>query len=88
FQTLVEKVHVNLGMLRGVAYSENEIGKFLAQGNDGMLGGGDTSLTEAEQEILNYARANARTGIRTTVKAILERFDRKPYGWSYAAILC
>ncbi|TIW10740.1 MAG: BREX system P-loop protein BrxC, partial [Mesorhizobium sp.] len=76
------------GMLRGVAYSENEIGKFLAQGNDGLLGGGDTNLTEAEQEILNYAQANARTGVRTTVKAILERFERKPYGWSYAAILC
>jgi energy-coupling factor transporter ATP-binding protein EcfA2 len=88
FQTLVDKVHVNLGMLRGVAYSENEIGKFLAQGNDGMFGGGDANLTEAEQEILNYAQANARTGIRTTVKAILERFERKPYGWSYAAILC
>ncbi|MBX3547065.1 BREX system P-loop protein BrxC, partial [Chelatococcus sp.] len=88
FQTLVDKVHINLGMLRGVAYSENEIGKFLAQGNDGMFGGDDANLTEAEQEILNYAQANARTGIRTTVKAILERFERKPYGWSYAAILC
>lgn len=88
FQTLVDKVHVNLGMLRGVAYTENEIGKFLAQGNDGMFGGADANLTEAEQEILNYAQANGRTGIRTTVKAILERFERKPYGWSYAAILC
>jgi hypothetical protein len=88
FQTLVDKVHVNLGMLRGVVYSENEIGKFLVRGNDGMFGGDDAILTEAEQEVLNYAQANARTGIRTTVKAILERFERKPYGWSYAAILC
>ncbi|MUZ65277.1 BREX system P-loop protein BrxC [Agrobacterium vitis] len=88
FQTLVDKVHVNLGMLRGVVYSENEIGKFLVQGSDGMFGGGDANLTEAEQEVLNYAQANARTGIRTTVKAILERLERKPYGWSYAAILC
>ncbi|RWO20271.1 BREX system P-loop protein BrxC [Mesorhizobium sp.] len=88
FQTLVDKVHVNLSMLRGVAYSESEIGKFLAHGNDGMFGGGDANLTEAEREILNYAQANARTGVRTTVKAILERFERKPYGWSYPAILC
>lgn len=88
FQTLVDKVHVNLGMLRGIGYTENDIGKFLAQGNDGMFGAGDTALTEAEQEILNYAQANARTGIRTTVKAIVERFERKPYGWSYTAILC
>lgn len=88
FQTLVDKVHVNLGMLRGVAYSENEIGRFLTQGNDGMFGEDGASLTEAEQEILNFAQANARNGIRTTVKAVAERFERKPYGWSYAAILC
>lgn len=88
FQVLVDKVYVSLGMLRGIVYSENEIGKFLTHGNDGMLGDGATNLTEAEQEILNCAQSNARNGIRTTVKAIVERFDRKPYGWSYAAILC
>lgn len=88
FQTLVDKVHVNLGMLRGVAYSENEIGTFLTHGNDGMFGEDAANLTEAEQEILNYAQSNARNGIRTTVKAVVERFERKPYGWSYAAILC
>ena len=87
FQALVDKVHVNLGMLRGVAYSESDIGKSLTHGNDGMFGGDGANLTEAEQEILNFAQANARTGIRTTIKAILERFERKPYGWSYAAIL-
>ena len=26
--------------------------------------------------------------VRTTLKSILERFQRKPYGWYYAAILC
>jgi len=88
FQILVDKVHVNLGMLRGVEYSEKDIGKFLAHRDDGMLGDAAAALTEAEQEILNFAQANARTGVRTTVKAIVERFERKPYGWSYPAILC
>lgn len=88
FQTLVDKVHVNLGMLRGAAYSDNEIGRFLTHGNDGMFGEDAANLTEAEQEILNFAQSNARNGIRTTVKAVVERFERKPYGWSYAAILC
>ncbi len=88
FQTLVDKVHVNLGMLRGAAYSDNEIGRFLTHGNDSMFGEDTANLTEAEQEILNFAQSNARNGIRTTVKAVVERFERKPYGWSYAAILC
>jgi len=88
FQSLVDKVYVALSMLRGVAYSEKDIGKFLRQGNDGVRGAADAGLTEAEQEILNHAQANARMGVRTTVKAITERFESKPYGWSYAAILC
>lgn len=88
FQQLVDKVYTNLGMLRGVSYSENEIGKFLRQGNDGMFVGENANLSEAEQEILNFTQANARTGVRTTVKGIVEHFERKPYGWPYAAILC
>ncbi len=88
FQTLVDKVHVNLGMLRGVAYSESEIGRFLTHGNESLFGEDGANITEVEQEILNFAQSNARNGIRTTVKAVIERFERKPYGWSYAAILC
>jgi hypothetical protein len=88
FQTLVDKVYVNLGMLRGVAYSEAEIGKYLKQAEDGLFGSDAAGLTEAEQEILNFVQANSRTGVRTTVKAVLEKFERKPYGWSYPAVLC
>ena len=85
FQTLVDKVYVNLAMLRGVAYTENDIGKFLRQGAGSI---DDTSLTEAEQEIINFAQSNTRTGVRTTVKAAVERFEGNSYGWPYAAILC
>ena len=88
FQILVDKVYTNLGMLRGVAYSEGDIDKFLVQGAEGLFKPGDAGLTEAEREILNFAQVNANTGIRTTVKAIVERFERKSYGWPYAAILC
>ena len=31
---------------------------------------------------------NARGGVRSTVKSVLERFEKKPYGWYYAAIIC
>ncbi len=88
FQVLVDKVHVNLGMLRGLSYSEAEIGKYLKQAEDGLFGSDAAGLTEAEQDILNFVQANSRTGVRTTVKAVLEKFERKPYGWSYPAVLC
>lgn len=87
FQILVDKVHVSLGMLRGVSYSEADIGKYLKQAQDGLFGSGAADLTEAEQEVLNVVQANSRQGIRTTVKAALEKFERKPFGWPYAAVL-
>ena len=88
FQTLVDKVYTSLPMLRGATYSEADIGRFLRQNSEGALISGGSNLTEAEQEILNFAQANNRTGVRTTVKAIAERFELKPYGWPNAAILC
>ena len=88
FQTLVDKVHINLGMLRGHRFNEAEIGQHLRRAEGSLLGTEGSELTEAEQEVINFARNNERQGLRTTAKAVVERFERKPYGWSYAAILC
>ena len=88
FYQLIETTYPNLRMLRDVPFSENNIGKYLRQAQDGLLGNDATSLTEPEQELLAYVQSNARSGVRTTVKTLLERFERKNYGWYYAAILC
>lgn len=87
FQSLVDKVHTNLTMLRGETYTEADIGKLFKQGRNTLAGLGETALTEPEQEIVNFAQSNVRLGVRTTVKAITEKFEAKPYGWSYHAIL-
>ena len=78
FQALVGKVYTNLPMLRGEIYSEADIVKFLRQGKQTLEGLGDTPLAEPEQEIVNFAQANARLGVRTTVKAIVDKFEMKP----------
>lgn len=88
FYQLIETTYPNLRMLRDVPFNENDIGKYLRQAQDGLLGNDATSLTEPEQELLAYIQSNARSGVRTTVKTLLERFERKNYGWYYAAILC
>ncbi|MGB7551716.1 MAG: BREX system P-loop protein BrxC, partial [Chromatiaceae bacterium] len=88
FHHLIETTYPNLRMLRDVPYSEADIGKYLRQGQDGLLGNDATRLTEAELELLAFIQGNARGGVRTTVKSLLERFERKNYGWYYAAILC
>jgi hypothetical protein len=88
FHELITKVYPNLRMLRGVNYTENDIAKCLKQSEEGLFGNDATSLAESEQEMLSCIQTNNRVGVRTTLKNLIERFEHKPYGWSYAAVLC
>ncbi|WP_027666511.1 BREX system P-loop protein BrxC [Rhizobium leguminosarum] len=85
FQSLVDKVYVNLPMLRGVTYLEADIAK-AASPESGLFG--DTGLKEEEQEVLNHIQAQARNGVKVSVKYLTERFGAKPYGWPTVATLC
>ena len=87
FSELVVRTYPLLRMLQGISYSENDISRSLRQMQNSMFGA-DEALTEAETELLSFIQANNRNGIRTTLKAIEERFSRKPYGWYLAAIQC
>lgn len=88
FHELISRVYPNLRMLRGITYTE-EIIKTILSNKDGTLFGNDaTSLAESEQELLAFIQSNHRGGVRTTLKNLLEKFERKPYGWYYAAVLC
>ena len=74
-------------MLRGVAYSENDVSKYLKHSQEGLFGNDATSMAESELELLSFIQSNNRGGVRTTLKTLIENFERKPYGWYYAAIL-
>jgi hypothetical protein len=87
FQILIDKVYVNLPMLRGISYGEADIGRAL-KGAAGLFGNDGTGLTEAETEILNHAQSQTKQGLRVTAKALVERFEAKPFGWPTSAILC
>jgi hypothetical protein len=88
FHLLIENSYPNLRMLRGVAFNEGDIGNHLRHSQKGLLGNDVTNLSEPEQELLAFIQSNARGGVRSTVKSVLERFEKKPYGWYYAAIIC
>jgi len=88
FHELVARSYPNLRMLRGVAYSEEKIKSILTNRQGTLLGADATSLAESEQELLAFIQSNNRGGVRTTLKNLLEKFERKPYGWYYAAVLC
>ncbi len=88
FHELISRAYPNLRMLRGVAYTEEMIKTILSDKRGTLLGTDTTVLAESEQEILAFIQSNNRGGVRTTLKNLLEKFERKPYGWYYAAVLC
>jgi len=88
FHGLISRAYPNLRMLRGITYTENDIANILKNSKVGLLGNDATSLAESEQELLAFIQSNNRRGVRTTLKNLLEKFERKPYGWYYAAVLC
>jgi hypothetical protein len=88
FHDLIQRAYPNLRMLRGYNYTENEIGKFLKHSQEGLFGNDGTSLAESEQEMLSFVQSNSRGGVRTTLKGLIEKFEHKPYGWYFAAVLC
>jgi hypothetical protein len=86
FIELVKQTYPNLKMLRGKQYQESEVAAILTQGQQGLFGDEET-LPEAQQEMFSFIQSNNRGGMRSTVKMLLEKFERKTYGWSYAAVL-
>lgn len=87
FGELIKHTYPNLKMLRGMQYSEAQIPEILTQAGQGLFGE-ETQLPEPQQEMLSFIQSNSRGGVRTTVKSLIQKFESKPYGWSFAAVLC
>ena len=88
FHELITRVYPQLQMLNGLSYTENDVGKCLRFSEDGLFGSDATGMSEPEVEVFAIIQSNHRGGLRTTLKGLLEHFEKKPYGWYYAAILC
>lgn len=88
FADLVERTYPNRKMLGNVTYTENELAKYLAPKRGGLALEDVVPLSEAEQEILTQIRMNNQGGIKTSVQGLVDRFEKKPYGWYMAAVLC
>lgn len=88
FHELISRVYSNLRMLRGISYTEKDLTNCLNQSQLNISGTDSNTLAESEQEVFAFIQSNNKNSVRTTVKNLIERFERKPYGWYYAAILC
>ena len=87
FHELVSRAYPNLRMLSNMSYTENDVANILDSSQQGLLGDDALALAEPERDVLAFIQRNAKSAIRTTVKGLLEQFEKKPYGWSYAAVL-
>ena len=88
FEELICLTYPNLRMLRGVQYKEDQVDGFLNDTQGVLVAIEVAFLPEPEQEMLSMIQSNARGGVRTTLRVLIDKFERKPYGWDYAAILC
>lgn len=88
FYDLLRNAYPNLNMLRGITYTEQDIPTCLQSMGATMFGDDENMMSEAEQEMFSFVQGKRRAGERTTLKKLVETFERKPYGWYLAAILC
>jgi energy-coupling factor transporter ATP-binding protein EcfA2 len=84
---LVTKAYPQLALLGGKVYAESDIAKFVQAQSDGLVSV-DTSLTEAANEVYNLGvQQQVNIGQQVTVKALVDKFTGKPYGWDQPSVL-
>lgn len=84
---LVTKAYPQLSLLGGKVWSEADIPKFVQAQADGLVSV-DTALTEAADEVYNLGiQQQVNIGQQVTVKALVDKFNRKPYGWDQTSTL-
>lgn len=88
FERLIIHAYPNLPMLREVTYTESMIQSCLDDSDDGLFGGDTTIISEPEQEVLSYITRQSNKNIRTSIKLLVEHFEKQPYGWAHPAIQC
>ncbi len=88
FYDLIRRTYPNLKMLGGITYREEDIAACLTPQGATLFADSENMMSEAEQEMLSFIQGNSRSKLRTTVKTVVEKFEKKPYGWYLAAILC
>ncbi|WP_330253686.1 BREX system P-loop protein BrxC [Nocardia sp. NBC_00565] len=87
FQDLVSRTYTQLSLLGGTTYSEQQVAVFANPDQSVLIDDPSLSkLANPGEEILSYALRRDRLGEQVTVKAIVDAFQAKPYGWDLASI--
>jgi energy-coupling factor transporter ATP-binding protein EcfA2 len=88
FEVLIDTVHINLRMVSGSNFNEAQISSILTTTQDSLFETGVGAMLEAETELLGFVQREAQKGVRTTLKSVIEYFEKAPNGWPLVAIQC
>lgn len=81
FQDLIKIVYSSLRMLGSISFSEETIKNTIRSTQDDLFGTDDSTMSEAESEILNLINRRKKQSDRTSLGDIKNHFVKRPYGW-------
>jgi len=87
FNELIRIAYPNLSMLPDVQFKEQGIKQSMEE-HTNTLFSENTNLSEAELEIFTTVKMSGSSAMRTTLKTIVDKFEKKPYGWYLDATRC
>ncbi|PPH10516.1 BREX system P-loop protein BrxC [Rathayibacter sp. AY1G1] len=86
FQDLIARTYTQLSLLGGVTYAEQQITGAVNPDQGGMFEATSLSkLAGPGNEMLSHVLRRDRLGEQVTVKALVDTFGAKPYGWDLAS---
>jgi len=86
FQNLIKLAYPNLKMLGTTQFSEETIKSIIRNTQDDLFGADDSTMSEAESEVLNIISRRKKQSDRTSLVDLRDHFSRKPYGWYQNAV--
>jgi hypothetical protein len=81
FQDLVKLAYNKLKLLGEVNYDEKRLQQIVLGNTDDLFGEDDTSMSAAENEVMNFIQRRKKMNERTDLTHLKEHFTGKPYGW-------
>jgi hypothetical protein len=83
---LIKLAYPNLKMLGSTQFSEETIKSIIRNTQDDLFDADDTTMSEAESEVLNIIQRRKKQSDRTSLIDLRDHFARKSYGWYQNAI--
>ena len=86
FQNLIKLAYPNLKMLGSTQFTEETIKAIIRNNQDDLFGTDDSTMSEAESEVLNLIHRRKKMSERTSLTDIRDQFAKRPYGWYQNAV--